>query len=120
MMNATLTLNVESVTIADDKVVGTAKFTTGKKLDPINFSGSAKYLKDTLNPGTIAIATGAIRAIKDSTGQTSLSLNISNAIAVTSAIVLEPTTQERLPESVVETPKTAAKKRTNSRKKVAV
>jgi hypothetical protein len=102
MINSTLTLTI-----------GNATF--GKEESQISFTGSAEYLQDTLTVGAIVIVNGSLRAIKDTTGQTELSINIS------SAIVLQlPTPIETVVPATIETPVPAPKKtaaKSSSRKK---
>jgi hypothetical protein len=108
MINSTLTLNIISVTIANGKSIGNARF--GKEESPISFTGSAEYLQDSLTVGAIVIVNGSIRAIKDATGQTDLSINISSAMVVQLPTPIEAT--------VPATKKTAAK--STSRKKTPI
>jgi hypothetical protein len=108
MINSTLTLTVISTTIADGRSIGNATF--GKEESQISFTGSAEYLQDSLTAGAIVIVNGSLRAIKDTTGQTELSINISSAIVVQLPTPIEPT--------VIASKKTAAK--STSRKKTPV
>jgi hypothetical protein len=105
MINSTLTLTIISATIADGRSIGNATF--GKEKSQISFTGSAEYLQDTLTVGAIVIVNGSLRSIKDTTGQTELSINIS------SAMVLQLPTPI---ETVVSAPKKTAAK-SSSRKK---
>ena len=113
MINSTLTLTIISATIADGRSIGNATF--GKEESPISFTGSAEYLQDSLTVGAIVIVNGSLRAIKDTTGQTELSINISSVIVVQLPTPIETTVLEAIKTPVSAPKKTAAK--STSRKK---
>jgi hypothetical protein len=116
MINSTLALTIISATIADGRSIGNATF--GKEESQISFTGSAEYLQDTLTVGAIVIVNGSLRAIKDTTGQTELSINISSAMVVQLPKPIETTVLAPIETPVSAPKKTAAK--STSRKKTPV
>lgn len=115
MINSTLTLTIISVTIADGRSIGNAIF--GKEKSQISFTGSADYLQDSLTVGAIVIVNGSLRAIKDTTGQTELSINISSAMVLQLPTPIETIVLSPIETAVPAPKKTAAK--SSSRKKIS-